>query len=133
MLLRTDANENGKRKPRALLIGKGIINSSKLIATLVTHDWEWDFATSYAEALAFLNTARFALVLGEFHLPDGNISRILPWLEGSETTAFFSLSTGIVTWWLPALERGNICFGSGALRSGEFGQRLAEKLDRDRY
>lgn len=133
MSLRDDGNQNGKTKPRVLLIGKGMINSSRLIETLVAHGWECEFATSYAEAHACLNTTRFALVLGEFHLPDGNASRIIPWLEGSRTTAFFSLSTGIVTWWLPALERGNICFGSCALRPGEFGQRLGESLDRDRY
>jgi hypothetical protein len=54
---RTDRNKDRRTKPRALLIGKGMISSSKLIATLVTHEWEWEFATSYAEALVCLNTA----------------------------------------------------------------------------
>jgi len=120
-------------KPRALLIGKGMINSSKLIETLIAHEWECEFAMSYSAANACLSTTRFNLILAEFHLPDGSASRMIPQLEGSRTTAFFSLSTGIVTWWLPALERGSICFGSGALRPAEFAEKLSESLDRDRH
>lgn len=108
----------------ALLVGKGLMNSSKLIEKLHSQGWECQFASSYEEAHACLNARHFALVLSEFHLPDGSAHRLIPWLEGSHATAFFSLSTGLVTWWLPALEHGVVCFGAPALRPEEFGRRL---------
>ncbi len=112
----------------ALLVGRGLVNSSKLVERLVARRWNCESACSYGEALALLNTGCIALLLSEFHLPDGSAHRLIPWLEGSETTAYFSIQTGSVTWWLPALDRGRACFGAAALRPGEFGRWLEETL-----
>lgn len=112
----------------ALLVGRGLMNSPRLVETLIAHQWKCQFAASYREAHSHLNTSRFALLLSELYLPDGNASRLIPWLEGSQTTMFFSLATGVVTWWLPAVDHGTACFGTAALRAAEFGRRLEESL-----
>jgi len=113
----------------ALLVGQGLTSSSRLHQMLVAHRWKCQSASSFAEAHALLNTGCFALLLSEFYLPDGSAHRLIPWLEGSQTTAYFSIQTGRVTWWLPALDRGQPCFGEAALRPGEFGRRLEERLE----
>lgn len=112
----------------ALLVGHGLMNSSRLLERLAAHRWNYHSVFCYRDALTHLNTSHFALLLSEFHLPDGSARRLIPWLEGSQTTAYFSVQTGSVTWWLPALDRGRGCFGTPALRPGEFGRRLEESL-----
>jgi hypothetical protein len=112
----------------ALLVGRGLMNSSRLVETFHAHQWECLFAASYGEAHSHLNSSRFGLLLSELYLPDGSASRLIPWLEGSQTTMFFSLSTSVVTWWLPAVDHGKACFGAAALRAVEFGRRLEESL-----
>ena len=119
---------NGVRAA-ALLVGRGLMNSSRLIERFRAQEWECHFAESYREAQPHLNTARFALLLSEFYLPDGSAYRLIPWLEGSHTTVYFSLQTGTATWWLPAMDRGQLCFGTAALRGAEFGKRLGERLE----
>lgn len=112
----------------ALLVGRGLMNSSRLVETFNAHQWKCQFAASYSEAHSHLDTNTFALLLSELYLPDGSASRLIPWLEGSQTTMFFSLSAGVVAWWLPAVDHGKACFGTAALRAAEFGRRLEECL-----
>ena len=112
----------------ALLVGRGLMNSPRLIKKLHAQQWKCHFAGSYQEAHAHLNAGCFELLLSEFHLPDGSASRLIPWLEGSQTTVYFSIQTGTVTWWLPAVDHGLPCFGAAALRAEEFGWRLEESL-----
>ena len=62
----------------ALLVGRGLMNSSRLVETLNAHKWKCQFAASYMEAHSHLNTSRFALLLSELYLPDGSASRLIP-------------------------------------------------------
>lgn len=119
---------NGVRAA-ALLVGRGLMNSPKLIEKFGAQEWECHFAESYREAHQHLNTASFALLLSEFYLPDGSAYRLIPCLEGSLITVYFSLQTGATTWWLPAIDRGQLCFGAAALRGAEFGKSLGERLE----
>jgi hypothetical protein len=53
-------------------------------------------------------------------LPDGSLYSLMNLLEGSGATMFYSFAVEYGCWWLPALRRGQKCFGSPALRPSEF-------------
>ncbi len=89
---------------------------------------ECRIATSYREALAFLNTEAFDLVLSESRLPDGTAFRLVPWLVGSHTTLCFAVPVEDSCWWMPAIVHGRNCWGTAALRQSEFTEVLDQLL-----
>jgi hypothetical protein len=116
------------RKPNVLLIGESAQGSSYL-ASLDKRGCECSFATSCREAFLLLRIREFDLVLSQMSLRDGTAYPLMSLLEGSTTTVFYSHAVEHGCWWLPALRRGEKCFGSPALRPREFVTLLDETID----
>lgn len=110
----------GFRKPRVLLIGETVNDSSYLAKCLEESGSECSFAKSYWESASLIRQREFDLVLSPARLRDGSGSALIDQLSGSATTLFYYYAVERGCWWLPALRRGQECFGSPALRSREF-------------
>jgi len=108
------------KRPRVLLIGESAQGSSYLATRLLNRGCACSFALSCQEAFLTLRNRRFELVLSPTSLRDGTLYSIMNLLEGSDTTVFYSYAVERGCWWLPALRRGEKCFGSSALRPSEF-------------
>lgn len=121
------------RKPRVLLIGEGVQDCSYLAKRLEERGCECSFAVSYQESCLLLRQQDFDLVLSPLRLRDGSGSSLIGQLEGSSTTLFYSCAVEQGCWWLPALRRGQRCFGSPALRSSEFVAALDKIIEKMRF
>jgi hypothetical protein len=108
-----------RRKSNVFLIGESVQGSS-LAASMDRREFECSFATSCGDAFLSLRNREFDLVLSPTRLRDGTLYPIMGLLEGSGATLFYSYPVERGCWWLPALQRGEKCFGSPALRHGEF-------------
>jgi DNA-binding NtrC family response regulator len=107
-------------KPRVLLIGENSQGSSYLTKRLEGRGCDCRFATSYSEACALLQAEHFDLVLSPMRLRNASVFPLMDLLAGSSMSVFYSHAVEEGCWWLPALRRGQRCFGSSALRPSEF-------------
>jgi DNA-binding NtrC family response regulator len=110
----------GFRKPKVLLIGETINDSSYLAKRLEERGCHCSFAKSYQESASLLRQGDFDLVLSPARLRDCSGSSLIDQLNGSGATLFYYHAVERGCWWLPALQRGRECFGSPALRPSEF-------------
>lgn len=108
------------KRPSVLLIAESARGSSYLASRLDKRGCVCSFALSCQEAFLILRDRKFDLVLSPTSLRDGTLYSIMNLLEGSDTTVFYSHPVERGCWWLPALLRGEKCFGSSALRPSEF-------------
>jgi len=116
------------RKPGVLLIGESPQDSSELSARMEMLGCQCRFVSSCREAQLVVRGQAFDLVLGPTRLPDGSLYSLMNLLEGSGATMFYSFAVEYGCWWLPALWRGQKCFGSPALRPSEFMSLLNEMI-----
>lgn len=107
-------------KIKIMLVGENPQGSSYLVSRLEGQGCECRFATSYQEACTLLRQGRYDLVLSPIRLCSGSVFPLIDVLEGSGTTLFYSHAVEDSCWWLPALRKGQRCFGSPALRPSEF-------------
>lgn len=115
-------------KPRVLLIVEHAQGSSHLASRLEKRGCECRLATSSQEVFLMLRDHTFDLILGATSLRDGTLHSMMDLLEGSGTNLFYSYAVEDGCWWLPALRRGQKCFGSPALRPNEFVRLLDETI-----
>jgi hypothetical protein len=113
-----------------LLIGVSSRGSSHLAVHLQKRRCQCEFASSCQEARSLLQSRHFDMVLSAMKLHDTSLLPLVELLEGSDVSLFYSCPVEVGTWWLPALRRGEKCFGSPALRSCEFISALDEALAR---
>ena len=113
----------------ALLVGERWQTSSPLAIYLEKHGYRCEFAKSYDAAHRVVSHQRVDVVLSPLHLSDRSVFELLRLLEGTVTTLFYFLAVEDGCWWLPALRRGQNCFGCSALRSTEFVPMLDKILD----
>ncbi len=111
-------------RTHALLVGISAASASTCVRWLQGHSCECHFATSYREACELLLQRHFHLVLSEMRLADGSAYPLLSRLEGTHSTLFFRVTVDRGCWWLPALLRGQSCWGAPGLRPREFAQAL---------
>lgn len=123
----------GTRILKVLLIGETPQGSSYLAKRLQTKACECSFATSHQESRWLLGTQGFDLVLSPIRLGDASLFPLIDLLEGSGVTLFYSHAVEEGCWWLPALRRGERCFGSSALRPSEFVSVLDEAIEQIRF
>jgi hypothetical protein len=114
-------------KPNILLVGETVQGSS-FLASLDRRGCECTSATSCREAFAILRNREFDLVLCPTRVRDGSLYPAMRLLEGSDTTMFYLYPVEQGCWWLPALRRGQICFGSAAYRGKDFVTLLDETI-----
>ena len=113
---------------RALLIAEGLQTPSSLARRLEGQGCRCSFARSYREACLSLGNQDFDLVLGPLRLRGVTLLPLIDLLEGSKVTLFYSHPVEQGCWWLPALRRGEKCFGSAAFRSSQFVSVLDEVI-----
>ena len=116
------------RRPRALLIGENPQGSLYLTKRLQESGCECAFAITCREACSLLVAQRFDLVLSPMRLRDGSLYPLIGLLDGSSSTLFYYHPVEDGCLWLPALRRGQKCFGSSALRPSEFVSVLDETI-----
>ena len=86
------------------------------------------FCRKYARGLRFLELTFIDLVLSNTHLSDGSGFRLLMTLAGLPVTAFLCLPVENSCCWRPAIDAGQGCLGSPALRPREFASALQEMV-----
>jgi DNA-binding NtrC family response regulator len=117
------------KRVEVLLIGESPQGSSYLTNRLQGRGCDCEFVTSYQQACATLRSRHFDLVLSPMRLSDRSVFPLIDFLEGAGVTLFYSQAVEEGCWWLPALRCGQRCFGSSALRPGEFMSALDEAIE----
>lgn len=112
-----------------LLIGMSSRGPSHLTKHLRKQGCQCEFASSCWEARSLLQSHHFDMVLSPMRLRDTSLFPLVELLEGSDVSLFYSCPVEVGSWWLPALRRGEKCFGSPALRPSEFVSALDEAID----
>jgi hypothetical protein len=105
---------------RILLIAASPTGVSFLVTRLKKWECEIHFASSYKEAITFLGSKIYDLVLSEFRLSDGSSYPLADLLVGSNTTLVYSYPVEAGCYWLPAVNNGQSCWGARAMRPNEF-------------
>jgi CheY-like chemotaxis protein len=113
-------------RPKALLIGESPQGSLYLTKRLQESGCECAFAVTCREACSLLTAHDFDLVLSPMRLRDGSLYPLIGLLGGSSISLFYYHPVEDGCLWLPALRRGQKCFGSSALRPSEFVAALDE-------
>jgi DNA-binding NtrC family response regulator len=114
--------------PKVLLVGENPQGCSCLAQGLQERGCYCEFAASYPEICSLLRVQHFDLVLSPMRLRDASLFPLIDLLDGSGVTLFFSHAVEQGCWWLPALRRGERCFGSSALRPSEFVTALDDSI-----
>jgi CheY-like chemotaxis protein len=130
---RSSEEPMGTRIPKVLLIGENAQGSSYLAQRLQGRGFECCFATSYQEACSLLMAQGVDLVLSPMRLRDESLFPLMAFLDGSGITLFYYHAVEDGCLWLPALRRGQKCFGSSALRPSEFVSALDEVMEEIRF
>jgi len=113
---------------KVLLIGDSPKLSFLCQKHLERNGCECEFADCEKSAWKMLGQRQFDLVLS-LHTSQGTRSPILvELLSGLPTTLFYGLRVEVGYWWVPILRLGEECFGSPALRPGEFSSALNDVL-----
>lgn len=108
------------------MIRENAQGSSYLVNHLEGYGCKCKFAASCLDAIALFDTQDFDLVLSPMRLGDASALPLVSRLDGSGTYLFYYQPVEEGCWWLPALQAGQKCFGSDALRPSEFAVRLEE-------
>lgn len=114
------------RRAKVLLLDECANPQSDIARRLAHWDADCRFAKSYAEVREFLTQQTFQLVISARILMDGSVRRVIPLLEGSQTTLFCSYPVEDSCLWMRVLDRGQVCWGMPALRPSEFGRVLRQ-------
>lgn len=114
--------------PQVLVVAKNIAGITHLVEHLVRLGCTCHAVTSCGEARRLIETGTIDLMLSEVSLSDGSAYRLIPLLLGSRTTLFFTIPLHHGCLWLPAVDRGQHCFGNAALPPSEFTRLLCEIL-----
>jgi CheY-like chemotaxis protein len=109
-----------------LLVGQSFHSAQALADWLKRRGFRCHFARNMREASDLLNSRPVDLVLSNTHLSDGSGFRLLMTLAGLPVTAFLCLPVENSCFWLPAIDGGQACLGSPALRPREFASALQE-------
>jgi hypothetical protein len=121
----------GSDAPRVLLLRYGPPGLCTQVDWLQRFGCDCHTATSIRDAVALLDEHPFLVVLSEFHVCDSSTRRLIAQLAGSTASLFFCLEVEDGCWWLPAIMKGQECWGSRALNSRDFHQVLNRLLSQE--
>jgi DNA-binding NtrC family response regulator len=109
-----------------LLVGQSFQTRHGLTERLVRWGFRCHFAGNMRAARETLREVRVDVVLSDMRLPDGTGIALLGILAGLAVTAFLCLPVETSCFWLPAIDAGEKCLRSPALRPVEFAKALEE-------
>jgi DNA-binding NtrC family response regulator len=110
----------GCQKTKVLLAESRPATMLTLRASLERRGCECRTVGSVREVRAQLAGGSFALAISSIRLSDGGVSQMIPLFEGSSCTAFFVLPVEEGCLWIPAVDHGKDCYGSGVLSPRDF-------------
>jgi hypothetical protein len=114
----------------ALLVGQNFQSARSLTDRLKRWGVRCHFACSVRATSDLLISHSFDLVLSNTYLTNETGYGLLVALAGLPVTAFLFLQVENGCFWLPAIDRGKVCFGLPALRPSEFARALEEMFRR---
>jgi hypothetical protein len=120
---------------RVLLVGESTRSFQHLAQRLERRHCRCRTATSYNEAKQMIGEEVPDIVLSTVPPHQVGISALAGMLTGTEASFFHAHPVEDSCWWLPALRRGEPCFGTPALRPGQFTSvldRLVEEIRAER-
>ncbi len=117
------------RRIQVLVIGECARAPSHLAKRVEERGCACEFADTYHEASALLEGRNFDLLLSPVKLGESSMLPLMKMLRGSRSSAFYYQVVEDSCWWLPAISRGQVCFGQNALRPSEFIPMLDKAID----
>ena len=105
---------------RVLLLGESSSNFPQLQKSLERRHCSCRKVHSYEEAHRVLEEETPDIVLSAIPPQPGAISSLTERLAGSKASFYYAYPVENGCWWLPALRRGERCFGAPAMRPGMF-------------
>jgi hypothetical protein len=109
-----------------LLVGQSFQTAHGLTERLQRWGFRCHFAGNMRTARELLGSMRVDVVLSDMHLSDGTGIALLGLLADLAVTVFLCLPVETSCFWLPAIDTGEKCLGSPALRPAEFARTLEE-------
>lgn len=103
-----------------LLVGESTKSFRLLKKSLKRRHCRCRTSTSYEQAHRLIGEAAPDVVLSTIPPRPGAISSMTERLAGTGASFYYAYPVEDGCWWLPALQRGERCFGAPALRSREF-------------
>jgi DNA-binding NtrC family response regulator len=117
------------RKIQVLVVGECARTPSHLAKRVEERGCTCEFADTYHAARMLLECRNFDLMLSPVKLGKSSMLPLMKMLRGSRSTAFYYQVVEDSCWWLPAIFRGQVCFGQNALRPSEFIPILDKAID----
>jgi hypothetical protein len=114
---------------RVLLVGESTRSFLHLAKRLERQNCRCRTATSYNEAKQMIGEEAPDIVLSAVPPHQVGISALAGMLAGTQASFFHAHPVENSCWWLPALRRGEPCFGAPALRPAEFTSVLDRLVD----
>lgn len=117
------------KRIQVLVIGECARTPSHLAKRVEECGCACEFADTFHEALMLLECHNFDLLLSPVKMGESSMLPLMKMLRGSRSTAFYYQVVEDGCWWLPAISRGQVCFGQNALRPSEFIPILDKTID----
>lgn len=112
------------RQAGVLFVGEYPALSASMTRMLTSMGCEIRYARCCEEALGALQQRRFPVVLSKANLTDGSARKLIPAMQTSESWLFLSFPVEDGCWWIPVMQKGQLCMDAVALHSREFSQSL---------
>ncbi|MBZ5660532.1 MAG: hypothetical protein LAO08_09005 [Acidobacteriia bacterium] len=115
-------------KPRILMVGRNTSWGAPLQLTLRELGCDFAFAPSLRATPDFVRKKSVAVLLLDSTVPPTHRRKLAAALAGSNISIFQLFPVENDCWWLPALLKGEDCFGSPGFRSKELPVELSRVL-----
>ncbi len=115
-------------RPKVLLVGPQFPYAAATIDWFRRRQRECAMVSTRREACDLFLAGKYDLILSGTHLPDGSGFGLIELLAGFPVTLFISHPIEDSCIWLPAILRGVECWGSCALKPGEFAKLIEEVI-----
>lgn len=105
---------------RAILVNQTPRSLSHILRFLEMRDCHYGLAATYSEAFCLIQEQSCDLLIGLEPLPQGILASLKGALVDHQASFFCAQPVEDGCWWLPVFLRGELCFGTPALRPHEF-------------
>lgn len=114
---------------RVILVSKTSKCLSHFLRHLEIRNCWYGIAGSYDEARSLIRKAGCDLLVGVTPLPQGVVASVASTIAARRSSFFYAQPVEEGCWWVPVYLRGELCFGTPALRPKEFVRFLDTLVD----
>ena len=130
----TEDHRPGKRGlVRVILVSNTPKCLSHILRYFEMQDCWYGVASTYGEARDIIQLYGCDLLMGLAPRPQGIVASLASTMSDRHASFFCAQPVEEGCWWLPVYLRGELCFGSPALRPNEFATLLDELVDEIRH